>query len=76
MHENLQVVYVHPPTESAPLDADTTFHVVKTPLETDAVNMGHTRNQQAVRVVDCTVAHLVLPSYVADYINVPCLACQ
>src|SRR5213080_939890 len=39
MHENLQVVYVHPPTESAPLDADTTFHVVKTPLETDAVRL-------------------------------------
>jgi NADPH-dependent curcumin reductase CurA len=37
MHENLQVVYVHPPTQSAPLDADTTFHVVKTPFETDAV---------------------------------------
>ena len=45
-------------------------------IETDAVNMGHTRNQQAVRVVDCTFAHLVLQSYVADYINVPCLACQ
>src|SRR5947199_9553961 len=39
MHENLQVVYVHPPTESAPLDADTTFRVVKTPLETDAVRL-------------------------------------
>src|SRR6266699_4091506 len=39
MNENLQVVYVHPPTESAPLDADTTFHVVKTPLETDAVRL-------------------------------------
>src|SRR5437764_5870168 len=39
MHENLQVVYVHPPTASAPLDADTTFHVVKTPLETDAVRL-------------------------------------
>src|SRR5206468_1868040 len=44
--------------------------------ETDAVNMGHTCNQQAVRVIDLTLAHLVLPSYVADYINVPCLACQ
>src|SRR5207248_2461363 len=42
-------------------------------LETDAVNMGQTRNQQAVRMIDCTVAHLVLQSYVADYINVPCL---
>src|SRR5436189_2511860 len=39
MHENIQVVYVHPPTGSAPLDADTTFHVVKTPLETDAVRL-------------------------------------
>jgi len=39
MHENLQVVYVHPPTGSAPLDADTTFHVVKTPCETDAVRL-------------------------------------
>src|SRR5258708_16874715 len=39
MNENLQVVYVHPPTESAPLDSDTTFHVVKTPLETDAVRL-------------------------------------
>ena len=39
MHENLQVVYVHPPTESAPLDADATFHVVKTPFETDAVRL-------------------------------------
>src|SRR5437867_535232 len=39
MNENIQVVYVHPPTESAPLDADTTFHVVKTPLETDAVRL-------------------------------------
>ena len=39
MHENLQVVYVHPPTESVPLDADTTFHVVKTPFETDAVRL-------------------------------------
>src|SRR5260370_38825027 len=39
MHENIQVVYVHPPTESAPLDSDTTFHVVKTPLETDAVRL-------------------------------------
>src|SRR6266566_6892326 len=39
MHEHLQVVYVHPPTESAPLDADTTFHVVKTPLEADAVRL-------------------------------------
>src|SRR3989440_9648558 len=39
MHENIQVVYVHPPTEYAPLDADTTFHVVKTPLETDAVRL-------------------------------------
>src|SRR5438876_11991574 len=39
MNENLQVVYVHPPTEAAPLDADTTFHVVKTPLETDAVRL-------------------------------------
>src|SRR6266702_2067733 len=37
MNENIQVVYVHPPTESAPLDADTTFHVVKTPFVTDAV---------------------------------------
>src|SRR5260221_14534271 len=39
MNENLQVVYVHPPTEFAPLDADTTFHVVKTPFETDAVRL-------------------------------------
>ena len=39
MHEHLQVVYVHSPTESAPLDADTTFHVVKTPLEADAVRL-------------------------------------
>src|SRR5438067_2121302 len=39
MNENIQVVYAHPPTESAPLDADTTFHVVKTPLETDAVRL-------------------------------------
>src|SRR5947209_1200079 len=39
MNENLQVVYVHPPTESAPLDSDTTFHVAKTPLETDAVRL-------------------------------------
>ena len=39
MNENLQVVYVHPPTESAPLDSDTTFHVVKTPFETDAVRL-------------------------------------
>src|SRR3989440_11552672 len=39
MHENIQIVYVHPPTESAPLDADTTFHVVKTPLERDAVRL-------------------------------------
>src|SRR2546421_11571371 len=39
MHENIQVVYVHPPTESASLDADTTFHVVKTPFETDAVRL-------------------------------------
>src|SRR5205814_1400296 len=39
MNENLQVVYVHPPTESAPLDADATFHVVKTPFETDAVHL-------------------------------------
>ena len=39
MNENLQVVYVHPPTESAPLDADATFHVVKTPFETDAVRL-------------------------------------
>src|SRR5881275_1457818 len=37
MNENIQVVYVHPPTEYAPLDADATFHVVKTPFETDAV---------------------------------------
>src|SRR5438128_12395811 len=37
MNETLQLVYVHPPTASAPLAADTTFHVVKTPLETDAV---------------------------------------
>src|SRR6266480_5778645 len=29
-------------------------------IDTGAVNMGQTRNQQAVRVVDCTVAHLVL----------------
>jgi hypothetical protein len=41
-------------------------------IETDAVNMGHTRNQQAVRVVDFTCAYLVLQNYVADYINVPC----
>src|SRR2546426_7548979 len=41
-------------------------------LETDAVNMGQTRNQQAVGVVDLTVAHLVLQNYVVDYINVPC----
>src|SRR2546422_11330824 len=39
MHENLQVVSVHPPTASAPLDADTTFHVVKTPFEADAVRL-------------------------------------
>ena len=39
MHENIQVVYIHPPTESAPLDSDTTFHVVKTPFETDAVRL-------------------------------------
>jgi NADPH-dependent curcumin reductase CurA len=39
MNENIQVVYVHPPTESAPLDSDTTFHVVKTPFETDAVRL-------------------------------------
>src|SRR5947209_20616644 len=39
MHENIQVVYVHPPTESAPLDSDTTFHVVKTPFETDDVRL-------------------------------------
>src|SRR2546426_912321 len=39
MHENIQVVYVHPPTESAPLDADATFHVVKTPFETDVVRL-------------------------------------
>src|SRR5260370_1453935 len=39
MHENIQVVYVHPPTEFAPLDADTTFHVEKTPFETDAVSL-------------------------------------
>src|SRR6266478_2636751 len=39
MNENIQVVYVHPPTESAPLDSDTTFHVVKTPCETDAVRL-------------------------------------
>src|SRR2546430_2844762 len=39
MNENLQVVYVHPATGSAPLDADTTFHVVKTPCETDAVRL-------------------------------------
>src|SRR6266705_4216589 len=39
MNENIQVVYVHPATESAQLDADTTFHVVKTPLETDAVRL-------------------------------------
>src|SRR6266567_674375 len=41
-------------------------------IDTDAVNMGHTRNQQAVRVVDFTFAHLVLQNYVADYINVSC----
>src|SRR5712671_3165596 len=41
-------------------------------LETDAVNMGQTRNQQAVGVIDFTVAHLVLQNYVADYINIPC----
>src|SRR6266700_6069775 len=40
-------------------------------IETDAVNMGQTRNQQAVCVVDFTFAHLVLQNYVADYINVP-----
>src|SRR5437660_5459836 len=45
-------------------------------LEPDAVNMGQTRNQKAERVSGCTFAHLVLRSYVADYINVPCLACQ
>src|SRR5436190_20334052 len=39
MNENIQVVYVHPPAVSAPLDADTTFQVVKTPLETDAVRL-------------------------------------
>src|SRR5205807_1824328 len=39
MNENIQVVYVPPPTESAPLDADATFHVVKTPFETDAVRL-------------------------------------
>src|SRR5260370_40239094 len=39
MNEKLQVVYVHPPPEFAPLDSDTTFHVVKTPFETDAVRL-------------------------------------
>src|SRR6266700_4934471 len=39
MNENIQVVSVHTPTESAPLVSDTTFHVVKTPLETDAVRL-------------------------------------
>src|SRR5437588_8898497 len=39
MNEHIQVVYVHPPTESAPLDSDTTFHVVKTPFETDVVRL-------------------------------------
>src|SRR6266516_4473214 len=39
MHENIQIVYVHPPTASAPLDAHTTVRVVKTPLETDAVRL-------------------------------------
>src|SRR5439155_3991357 len=41
-------------------------------IDTGAVNMSQTRNQQAVGVVDCTVAHLVLQNYVADYINIPC----
>src|SRR6266516_246478 len=41
-------------------------------IDTGAVNMGQTRNQQAVRVIVCTFAHLVLQYYVADYINIPC----
>src|SRR5260370_16793711 len=41
-------------------------------IETDAVNMGQTRNQQAVRVVDFTFAHLLLQNYVSHYINVQC----
>src|SRR5260370_39511886 len=35
-------------------------------IDTDAVNMVHTRNQQAVRVVDFTFAQLVLPKDLAD----------
>src|SRR5260370_3195318 len=41
-------------------------------LEAVAANMGQTRNEQVVRVVDFAFAHFVLPNYVADYINVPC----
>src|SRR5258708_33339880 len=45
-------------------------------LETDAVNMGQTRNQQAVRVVDFTFSHLVLHIYLPNYINLPYLTYQ
>src|SRR5207244_5452896 len=45
-------------------------------LDTDAVNIRQTRNQQAVGVIDFTFAHLVLQSYVSEYINLPCLSSQ